>query len=65
MACSLLPRRTEQEQREFLTSFLSEAMSIIDNDYGFGDEGDHDDSAEDDDKRGSSSNSNDYGDRKQ
>jgi hypothetical protein len=58
---SLLPRRTPQEQREFLASILSEAMSIVDDDYPF-----DDDSADDDDNQGGSSNSStSHGDRNQ
>jgi hypothetical protein len=58
---SLLPRRTQEEQREFLASFLREAMSIIDNDF----DDEDDDSADDDGNRGVSSNSSNYGDTKQ
>jgi hypothetical protein len=62
---SLLPRRTQQEEHEFLASILSEAMSIIDND--FDNEGGDDDSADDDGNGSgsSSTNSTNYGDRKQ
>jgi hypothetical protein len=42
----VLPRRTPQEDREFLSSLLSEAMSIIDDDNFFDD--DHDDDSADD-----------------
>jgi hypothetical protein len=59
---SLLPRRTQQEQREFLAAFLREAVSIIDNDFG---EGEDDDSADNGGNRGVSSNSSNYGDNKQ
>jgi hypothetical protein len=55
----LLPGRTPQEQREFLSSILSEAMSIIDDDYVF-----DDDSADNDGNNGASGNSNSYGDRR-
>jgi hypothetical protein len=42
---SLLPRRTPQEQREFLASILSQALAIVDDDYDFYD--DDDDSTDD------------------
>lgn len=59
---SLSPLRTQQEQHEFLSSILREAMSVIDIEI------DDDDSADDDDDstgRGASSNSSNYGGRKQ
>jgi hypothetical protein len=59
---SLLPRRTPQEQREFLASVIREAMSIVDDEFG---EGEDDDSANDDGKGGVSNNSSNYGDSKQ
>ncbi len=62
MVRSLLPRRTPQEQCEFLASILSEALALVDDDYDF----DDDDSADDDDnKEGSSNSSTSHGDRKQ
>jgi hypothetical protein len=62
---SQLPRRTPQEQREFLASVIREALSIIGNDFDDEDV-DVDDSAYDGGKSGGvSGNSNDYGDEKQ
>ena len=60
-----LPRRTPQEQREFLASVIREALSTIDNHFDDEDV-DADDNADDDGKSGGgSSNSNNYGDVKQ
>jgi hypothetical protein len=59
---SLLPRRTPQQQNEFLASILSEVMSIVDDGNGYDFD---DDSADDDDNKGASSNSNSHGNRKQ
>jgi hypothetical protein len=59
---SLLPRRTPQEQNEFLASILSEAMSIADDAYDY----DFDNGiADDDSNKGASSNSNSHEERKQ
>jgi hypothetical protein len=61
MARSQLPRRTPQEQREFLSYIIREALSILGNDFDDEDV-DAGDSADDDGNSGGvSSNSNDYG----
>jgi hypothetical protein len=57
------PRRTPQEQREFLASVIREALSVIDDD--FRDADNDDDSDDDNGVRGASGNSDDYGDSKQ
>jgi hypothetical protein len=62
-ARSQLPRRTPQEEREFLASVIREAMSIIDD--GLEDADNDDGSADDDGDRGASGNSDDCGDIKQ
>jgi hypothetical protein len=62
-ALSQSPRRTPQEEREFLASVMREAMSIIDDDIDDADN--DDDSADDDGDRGASGNSDDCGHIKQ
>lgn len=64
-ARSLLPRRTPQEQREFLASVIREATSIIENDNDNDFDEDDDDSADGEGNRGISRNSTNYGDTTQ
>ena len=58
---SLLPRRTQEEQLEFLASIIREALSLIENDF----DDEDDDSADSEGNRGVSSNSSNHGDTNQ